>query len=201
MKPTVKYIFFLFALFIFKNVAGQNCILTDSTAFAEFVYINTHYTLMDYIQKIEGTAIYQVNTDDAGKINDLQVINISDSSKRVDSEARSLIYKAASTENCSKNSSFTVSVKIKFEDNIIYQYVEEMPEFIGGIAELFKHINKKLPLFPGSGCMRILSRVIVGFIVEKDGSINIVEVLKSADQLLDADAISIVKQMPKWKAG
>ena len=80
--------------------------------------------------------------------------------------------------------------------------VETMPEFPGGQAELFKYLseNVKYPVIAQEN--GIQGRVICQFVVNKDGSIVDVEVVRSGgDASLDKEAVRVIKSMPKWKPG
>ena len=83
----------------------------------------------------------------------------------------------------------------------VYQIVEQMPEFPGGVAELFHYISKNIHYPQKAREKGIQGRVFIGFIVEKDGSISNVRNLRGVDSELDAEAIRVVKSMPKWKPG
>lgn len=84
----------------------------------------------------------------------------------------------------------------------IFVVVETMPEFPGGQAALFKYLseNVKYPVIAQEN--GIQGRVICQFVVNKDGSIVDVEVVRSGgDASLDKEAIRVIKSMPKWKPG
>ena len=76
-----------------------------------------------------------------------------------------------------------------------------MPEFPGGQAELFKYLSENTHYPEIAELNRIEGRVIVTFVVERDGSITDVKVAKSVDPSLDKEAVRVVKSMPKWKSG
>ena len=82
----------------------------------------------------------------------------------------------------------------------IFVVVEEMPEFPGGERALLEHLSKiEYPDFEREA--NIQGTVYVSFIVEKDGSINDVIVLKSVSPNLDKLALERIKSMPRWKPG
>lgn len=84
----------------------------------------------------------------------------------------------------------------------VFVVVEVMPEFPGGQAALFQYLiqNVKYPVIAQEN--GIQGRVILQFIVNIDGSITNVEVVKSAgDASLDKEAVRVIKSMPKWKPG
>lgn len=79
--------------------------------------------------------------------------------------------------------------------------VEQMPSFPGGDKKLMEYLSENIryPKELAETCIQ--GRVIVSFLVEKDGSISDVKVLKSLDPLLDKEALRVVSGMPKWIPG
>ena len=88
------------------------------------------------------------------------------------------------------------------EEEVVFVVVENMPEFPGGQQALFKYLseNVKYPVIAQEN--GIQGRVICQFVVNKDGAIVDIEVVRSSgDASLDKEAIRVIKSMPKWKAG
>lgn len=88
------------------------------------------------------------------------------------------------------------------EEEVVFMVVETMPEFPGGQQALFKYLseNVKYPVIAQEN--GIQGRVICQFVVNKDGSIVDVEVVRSGgDASLDKEAVRVIKSMPKWKPG
>ena len=87
------------------------------------------------------------------------------------------------------------------DDNDVFMVVENAPEFPGGTNALLEYLRKNM-IYPDS-CLEnnIQGRVIITFIVEKDGSITEPVVVKSVNRLFDAEALRLVSNMPKWKPG
>ena len=83
----------------------------------------------------------------------------------------------------------------------IFQVVEAMPEFPGGMAELMKYLQKSIKYPSISQENGVQGRVIVQFVVNKDGSIVDPVVIRSVDPYLNKEALRVVKAMPKWKPG
>lgn len=83
----------------------------------------------------------------------------------------------------------------------VFTVVEKMPEFPGGQGELLKYLARsiKYPVIAQEN--GIQGRVTVSFIVEKDGSIRDVEVLRGVDPSLDKEAMRVLSVMPKWTPG
>ena len=86
------------------------------------------------------------------------------------------------------------------EDDV-FQVVQEMPEFPGGMEKLLEYEDKKIKYPAKARKEGIEGRVIVEFIVEKDGSISGPKVILSLTPKCDAEALRVVKSMPKWKPG
>ncbi|WP_300724441.1 energy transducer TonB [uncultured Bacteroides sp.] len=87
------------------------------------------------------------------------------------------------------------------EEQQIFQVVEEMPEFPGGMAECLKFLGKNIKYPTISQENGVQGRVIVQFVVNKDGSIVDPVVVRSVDPYLDKEALRVIKMMPKWKPG
>ena len=85
--------------------------------------------------------------------------------------------------------------------NKVFDVVEEMPHFPGGAAALqaFLSSNTKYPVVAQENGVQ--GRVIVSFVVERDGSITDVKVVRSVDPSLDREATRVVKSMPRWSPG
>lgn len=83
----------------------------------------------------------------------------------------------------------------------IFTIVEEPTEFPGGIGELMKWLSKNINYPEIALSNNIQGRVMVKFVVERDGSASNVEVLRGVDPALDKEAVRVVKMMPKWKPG
>ena len=78
---------------------------------------------------------------------------------------------------------------------------EVMPEFPGGTESMMKFLVENIKYPKEAMDKGIAGRVFVEFVVEQDGSLSDVKVLRSVDPILDNEAVRIVKTMPKWKPG
>ena len=79
--------------------------------------------------------------------------------------------------------------------------MEQPAEFPGGMAKLMSWLSSNIRYPEAAAQNDIQGRVIVKFVVEKDGSIGNVTVVKGVDKDLDREAIRVVKKMPKWQPG
>ena len=85
--------------------------------------------------------------------------------------------------------------------NPVFQVVEVMPEFPGGMAECLKFLGKNIKYPVQSQQAGVQGKVIVQFVVEKDGSVSNPKVVRSIDPDLDGEAVRVISIMPKWKPG
>ena len=83
----------------------------------------------------------------------------------------------------------------------VYDVVEQMPMFPGGTQALMQFLKDNVQYPPECEEICIQGRVILTFVVERDGSITQAKVVKSLDPRLDAEALRVVKAMPKWIPG
>lgn len=83
----------------------------------------------------------------------------------------------------------------------VLMMVETMPEFPGGTAALTDYLKKET-IYPEQALEdSIQGRVLLSFVVEKDGSISNPVVVKSSGDVLDAEALRVLSEMPKWNPG
>ena len=87
------------------------------------------------------------------------------------------------------------------EEQQIFQVVEEMPEFPGGMGDCMKWLGKNMKYPTISQENGVQGRVIVQFVVNRDGSIVDATVARGVDPYLDKEALRVVGLMPKWKPG
>jgi protein TonB len=87
------------------------------------------------------------------------------------------------------------------EEEKIFDVVEQMPEFPGGPQALFEWLSKNIKYPAIAEENGVQGRVIVTFVVERDGSVTDVKVVKSVDPSLDREATRVVKSMPNWIPG
>ena len=89
----------------------------------------------------------------------------------------------------------------KVEETKVFDVVEEMPQFPGGSSALFEYLSKNIKYPVVAEENGVQGRVVVTFVVERDGSITDVKVVKSVDPSLDKEAQRVVKSMPHWIPG
>ena len=128
------------------------------------------------------------------KVNDLSAVLETYADKNVSNPAEKEL-------QLKKDSSAQKVVTSAASDNRTFDVVEQMPEFPGGMKECLNFLarNVKYPTQAQEAGKQ--GRVIVQFIVQKDGSLSDVHVLRPVDPWLDAEAIRVIGTMPKWKPG
>ncbi len=89
----------------------------------------------------------------------------------------------------------------KPKEEEIFVAVEQQAEFPGGQAALMKWLGNNIRYPETAQANDVQGRVIVKFVVEKDGSIGSATIVKGVDKDLDKEALRVVKKMPKWQPG
>ena len=92
-------------------------------------------------------------------------------------------------------------VEEEVSETEIFQIVEEMPSFPGGEAKLMEYVAKNIKYPQIARETGIQGRVFVGFVVEPDGSISNVKLLRGIGGGCDEEAMRVIKSLPKWKPG
>lgn len=87
------------------------------------------------------------------------------------------------------------------EENKVFDVVEQMPMFPGGASALQAYLRDNVHYPVVAQENGVQGRVVVSFVVEKDGSITDVQVARSVDPSLDKEAVRVVKSMPRWQPG
>lgn len=87
------------------------------------------------------------------------------------------------------------------EETKVFTVVEQMPMFPGGDAALMSYLANNIHYPTVAAENGVQGRVVVGFVVERDGSITDVRILRGVDPSLDREAMRVVKSMPRWTPG
>ena len=83
----------------------------------------------------------------------------------------------------------------------VFDVVEQMPEYPGGMQALFEFLKENIKYPEDAQKQKVEGRVLAKFVVETDGSISNIEVVKHAFPSLDAEAVRVIQAMPKWSPG
>lgn len=95
----------------------------------------------------------------------------------------------------------TKTTKEADASNKVYEVVEQMPSFPGGDAAMMKYLAENIKYPVSAQKAKEQGRVVVQFIVEKDGAETGVKTVRSVTPVLDAEAVRVIKAMPKWTPG
>ena len=85
--------------------------------------------------------------------------------------------------------------------DFVFDVVEQMPSFPGGMKALFDYLDKNIKYPAKAVKNKIQGRVIVQFTVDEKGNLSDIKVVKSVEPYLDAEAVRVVKSMPRWNPG
>jgi periplasmic protein TonB len=91
--------------------------------------------------------------------------------------------------------------EVEVVDNKVFEIVEQNPEFPGGMGELNKYLGKNIKYPAAASRANVSGKVFMTFVVNVDGSIQDVSVLKGLGFGCDEEAIRVVRSMPKWRPG
>ncbi len=87
------------------------------------------------------------------------------------------------------------------DSNGVYPVVDEMPEFPGGMDAFMQYLSRNIKYPEEAHKKGIQGRVVIQIIVDAEGNVTEPKILQGADPLLDAEAMRITNEMPKWKPG
>ena len=109
-------------------------------------------------------------------------------------------YHCAVCEYLSKQAEEKDKVKKRGKD-FVYDVVEQMPSFPGGMKAMMEYLDKNIKYPVNAQKNLIEGRVILQFIVDEKGRLSDVKVARSVEPSLDAEAVRVVKAMPRWNPG
>ena len=158
---------------------------------------------------IEGSVIVSFFVEKDGSISNAEVIK--SVHELLDKEALRVVnampkWKPGMENGQPVRARFFVPISFKSQQSAeakeeVSEFLEDMPEFPGGGKAMMQWIAQNIQYPKEAAKANIEGSVIVSFLVEKDGSISNVEVIKSVHELLDKEALRVVNAMPKWKPG
>lgn len=93
------------------------------------------------------------------------------------------------------------AIQMNTDENLVYNIVQQMPEFVGGQSALEKYLLNNLR-YPAEALKNnIEGIVVVRFNIMKDGSIKDAQILRGINASCDEEALRLIQNMPKWNAG
>jgi protein TonB len=108
------------------------------------------------------------------------------------------VEQSVSTEDSVVN---TIKVQSKEDANLVFDFVDKMPEFPGGQVEMIKFLSKNINYPTVALEQGVQGSIYVQFVIWKDGSVREVKVLRGVDSPLSNEAIRVIKMMPNWEPG
>lgn len=96
---------------------------------------------------------------------------------------------------------FQFPEEVEEDPDRVYVFVDKKPQFPGGDVALMRFLSKNIVYPSIAQEMGIQGKVFVEFVVNKNGDIINITILKGVDRSLDAEALRVVKKMPQWEAG
>ena len=108
------------------------------------------------------------------------------------------VEQSVSTEDSVVN---TIKVQSKEDANLVFDFVDKMPEFPGGQVEMIKFLSKNINYPTVALDQGVQGSIYVQFVIWKDGSVREVKVLRGVDSPLSNEAIRVIKMMPNWEPG
>lgn len=180
--------------FMFGNsnrVSNESII--DSTLIEEadsFVGASEHKEPSD-----NNNAIVEQKTSLSGSTSALNPSNNNESNDKTNAVV------AQNNPSSSSGSAAYIVSENKEQNNRIYDVVEQMPSFPGGQTALMQYLSSNVMYPVDAQENGIQGRVTVSFVVERDGSITEVKVVRPVAPSLDKEAVRVISSMPKWKPG
>ena len=187
----------------------------------KFINKNIQYPPEAIEKEIQGRVIVQMVITDEGDVTDAKVVRGVD--PLLDKEALRVInlmpkWTPGKQRGKAVNVKYTIPVMFRLsggndveaeskdtpanvDEKAIFTVCEEMPTFPGGMTECMKFLSKNVDYPKEAQDNGIQGRVIVQFVVKKDGSITDAKVVRGVDPSLDKEALRIINLMPKWTPG
>ena len=133
-----------------------------------------------------------------------EVTKTQDETEKSDVAISSVTFDQGSDEGqevLKQNQVVVEKVEEKEEETKVFEVVEQMPQFPGGDAALMQFLSSHIKYPVVAEENGIQGRVVCTFVVERNGSITDVKVVKSVDPSLDKEAVRVIKSMPNWIPG
>ena len=175
----------------------------DDTALEEYLLKNLQYPVEAKAKGIEGTVLVKALIEKDGSVASASVA-LSDHAL-LNQEALRLVNSMPQWTPGTIASEVVIPVsfcqRVVTDEQKVFDVVEQMPAFPGGPNALFEYLSKNVKYPAIAEEKGVQGRVIVTFMVEKDGSITKVKVAKSIDPSLDKEAVRVIRNMPHWIPG
>ncbi|MBP5418410.1 MAG: energy transducer TonB [Bacteroidales bacterium] len=129
------------------------------------------------------------------------IINITDNDAEIDEDLELINSEIDDNTEISYQNIEVEAEDEEDDDNAIFFTAEEMPIFPGGESALMKYLAQSVKYPAIAQDNGVQGRVFVSFVIDKNGDVTDVKVMRPTDPNLDKEAIRVVKSMPKWTPG
>lgn len=187
----IGYVIVLTFMFVAFEWTRRDIVIDTSQALADLVFEEEIIPITEQKQEVappppEAPSVAEVLTivDDKADIKETVIASTEDTGQKV--EVKYVPVKVVEEEP---------------EEQTIFEVVENAPEFPGGTAALMQFLGKNIKYPTIAQENGTQGRVIVQFVVNRDGTIVDPKVVKSVDPYLDKEALRVINSMPKWKPG
>lgn len=187
----IGYVIVLTFMFVAFEWTKRDIVIDTSQALADLVFEEEIIPITEQKQEVappppEAPSVAEVLTivDDKADIKETVIASTEDTGQKV--EVKYVPVKVVEEEP---------------EEQTIFEVVENAPEFPGGTAALMQFLGKNIKYPTIAQENGTQGRVIVQFVVNRDGTIVDPKVVKSVDPYLDKEALRVILSMPKWKPG
>ena len=200
---------------IFEMVENMPVFPGDESALMNFLKENIKYPVEAQAKGIQGRVVCGFIVKKNGIVDSVKVLRSVHSS--LDAEAVRVIkampnWKPGTQRGKNVNVRFTLPINFALDnkknkaeslgnEDVTFMVVETMPVFPGGDGALMKFLRENIKYPSEAQKMGIQGRIICQFVIEKDGSISDVTVVRSVNEHLDAEAVRVIKAMPNWTPG
>ncbi len=195
------------------NLENKRVLLSEIGFILTLVFVLSAFSIKDYNKRV----LSSVLLDDGGTTVEMipitvqnkkplpapprQVVNIKIVDDKIDIDESFNLDVTADEDDGVTIYQLPAEPEDDVEEDIPFKAPEKMPEFQGGIAALMHYLATNIKYPPYAKEAGIQGRVFINFVVERDGSISTVKVLRGIGGGCDEEAVRVVKAMPKWKPG
>ena len=154
------------------------------------------------IYVLDGERVEEIESIDPKNIESISVLKNESSIAKYGEEGKNGVIEITSKSAIAKSAAIDYAKeKLAKSPDDVFVVVEEQPQFPGGTQAMMKFLGENI-IYPAEAHKNgIQGRVIVNFVVNKDGSLSDINIVRGQDPLLDAEAMRVISTMPNWKPG
>ena len=188
----------------YDSIIPMPCFPDGPQAMSQFITDHLQYPESAKKDSIQGNVYVSFNVEREGTLTDLKVVR--SISTELDYEACRIVksmpkWIPVMKDGIPTTARYILPVKFSLGKTIPHDPTIVMPSFVGGKQALFEFLTKNIKYPVSAEEAKVQGRVIIGFIVDVDGSLTDIKVKKHIDPRLDKEALRIIKLMPRWIPG